>query len=71
MECECRGCDKRTNVRTHKVIRRFLIAGTYLRCGFCGRVEWLTLSDALEVEIRNANYEVLRAKVNGEVAVNL
>lgn len=63
MECGCKGSDNRANVRTHKVIRKFLIAGTYNQCGYCGRIEWLELSDALEMEIRNANYECIKQKV--------
>lgn len=63
MECGCRDRDNRTNVRQHKVIRRFQIAGTYNRCGYCGRVEWLKLNDALEVEMAAANYECIRARV--------
>lgn len=71
MECECEDGHGRTNVRTHKVIRKFLIAGLYHQCGYCGRIEWLELSDALEMEITNANYECIKAKVEGKVAVNL
>lgn len=63
MECNCRGENNRTNVRKHKVIRRYQIAGLYNRCGHCGRVEWLELDDALEVEMANANYHCIMAKV--------
>jgi hypothetical protein len=63
MECGCRGKNNRTNVRRHKVVRKYQVAGTYNKCGHCGRVEWLELNDALEIEMAGANYEVIRARV--------
>ena len=63
MECNCRGYDNRTNVRRHKVIRHYDVVGTYQKCGHCWRVEWLSLTDELEIELANANYECIKARV--------
>lgn len=58
MECDC----AIKNVRRHKVIRHYLVAGIYERCGACGRVEWLDITDALEIELKEANYKCIKAK---------
>lgn len=63
MECECRGDRNTTNVRKHNVIRNYEIVGLYNKCGYCGRIEWLKLNDALEIEMADANYECIRARV--------
>ena len=62
MECKC--IDVKThvdNVRTHRVIRDYLIAGRYERCGVCGRIEWLEITDALEFEINGTLGHCLRS----------
>jgi len=63
MECNCRGENNKTNVRRHNVIRNYEVAGIYQRCGYCWRVEWLTLTDALEIELAEANFECIKARV--------
>jgi len=66
LDCNCTDIITREcNVKEHKVIRNYLIAGRYELCGICGRIEWFELSDALEVEINTTNEHCLRS--GGEI----
>ena len=48
MPCNCKG----NTIKTHHVTRNFCVKGEYELCGRCGAIEWLWMTDDLEIEIR-------------------
>lgn len=50
MQCNC--ISVRNMTRTHHVTRNFCVVGEYNLCSNCGAIEWLWMTDGLEVEIK-------------------
>ncbi len=61
MNCSCGG----NTEHTHKVRRQNEIQGEYQKCPVCGRVNWLWISDKLQIEV--GDKEVSNFKNRGEL----